>query len=193
MTLTELLVATVLVGVVMIGAVSMDYAVRRSKQTSGKSAFLMMQLSAAMTHLTRDAGMTSGDFTNVGISFDDTGGAPDIRNICFRYDDDATPGDLNDDAWNCFSIDAADNILYRCAAQAGVLNPTNGECTAGSRLMIAKLTTTDFFQIVNSTADLRYIQFNLTTQDNIGTPADPMTNPDYTLSNRVSPMAQGRR
>ncbi len=187
MSLTELIIASALVGIVMIGAISIDYALRTSRQNLSISGDLSNRLAAAMLSLTRDGMQTSGSGDNPGIVYDDAG---NVRNICFRHDV-SDPGLFTDDLWNCYSHDAT-NLLYRCENLNAAL-AADGECPDPRRQLIT-LTSNNFFDVTTTLAEgltrVESVKFLLTTRQNPAAAAQPLSNPEYSLESVIHPHGQ---
>ena len=204
-TLTELLIASIIVGIVMLGAVSIDYAVRRSQTNIIDASRIAMNLQAAMLQMTNDAMLTTGDASDQGIRFDDSGtGATDIQNICFRYDADNNPNSYTNDQWFCYSQGGRgqNNEIFRCTSlsdtSVGLTNPltTNEACTdtatrKGTSLFVAN--QKGFFVVDNDVGGgIAYIELNLETCADPSAAENFITNPCYKLSSRVNPPALSR-
>lgn len=195
MTLTELLVASILIGIILVGAVSIDYAIRRSRNTISASILIATQISAAMKQITRDAVLAVGDITDPGIVFDATG---DDTNICFRLDTPSTPGDYNDDTWTCYSQGDTNgthtlNEIYRCAGIANGSQLGNGDsCTpALNETFVLETRALGFFNIIL----MPEFKFNLRScaDNNIAIDEHPINNPCYELISQISPPGISRQ
>lgn len=180
MTLTELIVASVLMGIMMVGLVSVDLAVRNSRTAAVSDTSLAIQTQAAMLRITNDAMKAVGNSSDPGVS-----STPNF--LCFRQDTDNNPNTFSGDTWVCYDKDGDD--LDRCAPPAPqhCLDTTNGY------LNILLNKTVDFtynFYIDGGTKKL-YIDISMTNRFDPASAAHPVTNPDYTLSTHVSPPGHG--
>ena len=129
MTLTELIVASVIIGIVMVGIVSIDFALRRSHLGTSRNSLLSMQTSHMLLEISKDAQLATGDQTNPGIDIQPPLGPPPYT-LCIRRENPAapplTPADYSDDQWVCYSHDTVTNRLYKC------IDPNNPVvCTGG--------------------------------------------------------------
>lgn len=217
MTLTELLIASILVGIVMIGAVSVDYAIRRSQQNIAYSNYNAISLHTAMLRLTRDASKITGyhdDYNDAngsesGCTLDNS---DPIQNVCFRQNFNGNPNDdIAEDKWVCYAY-GADFKLYRCAGipdgdgHLGLTSPLGTDETCQSyantnpefiielrhRLyynFLAKKTT---LSVGGGRYLLKHIDFELETCGDPSASEDPIKNPCYFLDARVSPLGVSR-
>lgn len=207
MTLIELLVATTLVGIVMVGAVSVDFAIHSMRKTTADSSTVALQTSATMLDMTNNVAQAVGEALDVGIRIDPTLPATLKTWFCARQAMDNNPADayldndLNvytDDTWVCYwkpNVNTDPNI-YKCNRTAGngpgictTSDPIIGTaaCAAGCANYVFTYTLTNnpatrqFFFDVNLTNRAYPLQ-----QVN---PAQPMKNPEYQLYSRVTPKA----
>lgn len=196
MTLTELVIAAILIGFLLIGIVSIDYAIRNAKITASKEGLLVLSLQAAMVDITHAAMSISGEPpTDIGIV---KVGAPNtnLNGVCFRHDTDLTPGSYDNDEWTCYthghSLD-----LYKCT---GLKKPlTHQHCvTKRSKAtyfgQILELENSDFYDLVYDADNrLEYIEFTFTSVTDRAEPRnDPIRNPEHTIKTRVSPPSLSR-
>jgi type II secretory pathway pseudopilin PulG len=208
-TLLELLVASALVGIIMAGVVSVEFAIRRSRQTASVDMVLNAKIAAAMLQIARDAKEVTGDSSaqtpaSEGI-FEYISG--NTRAICFRYyDPDKTWTEaqkidhlyLYTDGyhpWTCYQHDAT-FLLRRCT---GILTATPAEppCTALNydpsfqfKLENAQYPNgTNFFSIVrNGTGRIDYIGVSLIAlADSSSATHNDLTNPRAELTSRINP------
>jgi prepilin-type N-terminal cleavage/methylation domain-containing protein len=189
MTLTELLVASILISIVMIGAVSIDYAIRRSRNSISSSTLMATQISAAMKQITRDAGLAVGDITNPGIVFDNT---LDDINICFRIDSPGTPGNYTDDTWTCYSQGDSspghtEKQIYRCAeiVNGNELGANQFCSSAVSETFVLETRALGFFNIPTM-PDIEFTLRRCADNDSAVT-EHPINNPCYELESQISP------
>ncbi len=172
LTLTELLVSTVLIGIVMVGVASFSMTIKNLQESSNQSGITMLQMISAMRYITRDASFAVGEEGDRGVWVDDVGVS---RGICFRHDTaSATPGDYTDDTWVCYVHDNT-NVILRCEGLAAPVNTC-----PGSTIEILTLNQSDFFEVVDD-ADgrLDYIEIIL----NAGT---------HNITTYVNPLSHGR-
>ena len=193
LTLTELLVASVLVGIVMLGAVSVDYAIRNSKLGSSRAEVLSKEVGATILNITRDAMLTAGDNSATtwqarGIYTYDVG--DNFKTICFRQDANSTPADYSDDPWACYSH-GNDLDIYRCTTAA---NPSFAgwlNCSTTGRKLLHVIQN-DFFTVVEVSNRIQSIDVSLSARADPNSPQNPITNPGYSLQSSISPPALSR-
>ncbi len=108
LTITELIIASLLVGIVMLGVLNADYAIRRMDNNSNTDTRLAIQMSALGETIRLDIKRVHGypGETTAGINVA-------ARTICFRYDT-TTPQIYTDDNWSCYTQPAADTRVFRC-------------------------------------------------------------------------------
>ncbi len=192
-TLLELILSSILVGVVILGVVSIDFAIRRNQQTTSRSSILAMQTSAVMLRITKEASLAIGYESNPGIAVN---ADPSIK-LCIRKEDNtpSTPGDYTDDTWFCFQYNAAAYNMIGCtvneADAKGSLNPCNSASAVIDNsvqdTMSGKMANASFNWVASAT-DF-YIGVSLTARHNPAAPRNPITNPQFILNTRVRPLS----
>ena len=199
MTLMELLVATALVGIVMVGTLSVDSAVHRIRKTTSDSGTVALQTSATMLRITTDVAQAVGDAQNPGILDCRVNNVnyPSCQSIltnptfCVRQD----ISDINvytDDKWVCYwkPLTTQDPQIYRCA---GLSNP--GECNTSNEVVgtvaCDNVTCSSAAAYVFSiTANPFSFNIDITNRSFPTQPYDinkPQQNPQYQLSSHISP------
>ena len=194
MSLTELIVASILIGIVMIGVISFTSSMKSVQGSASNSTIPSVKLASVMFEISKDASLVTGDQTDPGIDEDDTG---PVQHLCFRQDNDGagtanvTPDDYTDDAWVCYLMDAT-NTLHKCI-DASFSNCVDGSTPPQFPDLIT-LTQNYFFDIIDAGASARieHIHIELTTR-NVPTDAvHPINNPEFTLETNISPLSLGR-
>ena|SRR3989338_7008003 len=193
LTLTELLVSTILMGIVMTGVAAFSLFVKQARDSTGSGTVLAVQTATAMHYLVADANKAVGDSGDRGVV-----GSAMQESICFRHDTN-DPASYADDTWACYWYDAASDALWKCAdrdASAAVPPADFADCQAGTgeiKLVTLDPAATDYFEVVDD-ADGRfqYVDITLNTIADPGRLADTIANPTYQLFTRVSPPAHGR-
>lgn len=191
LTLTELLVSTILIGIVMTGVAAFSLFVKQARDSTGLGTILAVQTAAAMHYIAEDAAKAVGDSSNRGVVFS----AP---SICFRHDVN-DPASYADDLWQCYWYDAPSDALWKCGPRAGGLPVPPADFAAcdaaGSAFKLVTLNPalTDYFEVVDDAAGrFQYADITLNTIANPSQPASTLNNPTYQLFTRVSPPAHGR-
>ena len=110
LTLAELLVTTMIIGVVMIGMVSVDYAIRTDEQQQSRTSIATLRTQATIQDIVATATQASGDMITQCVQLANL--TTDTTNyICF-YRDFGTPSDFTDDSWQCYTRHT--NNLHKC-------------------------------------------------------------------------------
>ncbi|MBI5024070.1 MAG: prepilin-type N-terminal cleavage/methylation domain-containing protein [Candidatus Omnitrophica bacterium] len=194
LTLTELLVATILIGIVMTGVAAFSLFVKQARDSTGAGTILAVQTATAMHYLAEDANKAVGDNSNRGVAVDPA----DQLSICFRHDV-SDPASYADDTWACYWYDAATDGLWKCADRgAGApVPPANFTgCQTGTgevRLVTLDRAAANYFKVVDdANGRFNYVDITLNTIANPARAANTITNPTYQLFTRVSPPAHGR-
>ncbi len=115
-TLTELIMASVMLGVVMLGIISVDYASRKTQQTTSRDTLVSATTAATLLDITKTAEQTVGDTAiaaNIGVQ--SAGGG---STTCFRQDLNAfqnqTPNEYTNDSWICYTTSSTNNNIVKC-------------------------------------------------------------------------------
>lgn len=177
MTLMELIVASALMGIMMIGLVSVDLAVRNSRESSSADALVAMQTQAAMLRINNDAVKAVGNAPSPGVST--TSGA-----LCVRQDTDNDPNTFIGDTWVCYWRDSVTYNIHRCTA-------ASPQVCAGSDPQIGQAINFAYTFTLDSASKEIFIDFSITNRFKPTLAAHPVTNPDYTISTHVSPPGHG--
>ncbi|NTV28883.1 MAG: hypothetical protein HGA80_02260 [Candidatus Omnitrophica bacterium] len=146
-TLSELLIATLIVSIMVVGIGSTNFAVHRMDKDSHRSAALSIQMLSLAENFRKAAESATGDRNDPGVLINNTGTVANY--ICFRQDVQPpgvpTPADYSDDTWQCFTrlndSGAALGVnVWACqrAAAAGA-----GACTTAGRF-VGKLVSNVF-------------------------------------------------
>ena len=196
-TLTELLVASILIGIVMIGVASFSVSIQQLQNSTNRSTILAMKTTAAMNRLTRDAYLAVGDETNRGIV---NKLIPPRESVCFRHDTN-DPSSYADDTWTCYFFESAldKRRLSLCpvpTAEADVPPNNTGKCDGtGQRSLLLTLNPAqgNFHQIIeDSDGRLESIEITLSAIYDPTLAPHPITNPTYTATTQVSPPGHSR-
>lgn len=185
MTLAELLVAMVLMGIVMIGIVSVDFALRGMQKNISRDTFVNMRTSATMLDIAKNAAAMTGDQNNVG--FNNT--VP--NRYCFREDINSssvpnnTPHDYKDDRWICYQ-QSGTNIL-KCSGAA------LSNCGIGSFILGTAISgglNIQFIPDSIETVQNSSVTISITNRFNPTQAQSPVDNPEVTMTTKVSPGTQ---
>ncbi len=193
LSLTELLVSSVLIGIVMVGVAAFSLATKQTRDSTSRATVLSIQTAAALNFVKADAMKAVGDNVNRGVV---TGSQGTSRSICFRHDDN-DPTSYAGDTWQCYFSDSS--LLYRCTAPTAGVPPAPTDfalgCNQGTgAVFLVQLSQTDFTAVTDDAATGRfeYISIFLNTIYDPADAADPILNPTYSLSTRIKPPGHGR-
>ncbi len=182
-TLTELLIATMIFSIVMLGAFSVDFALRQSQQSTSRNALVAMRTAATMLHIVKNAQLATGNRNNLGILVN-----PFPNTVCMRRDNELnpTPDNFSDDIWTCYT--QINNDIRTCQ-RLGNLPPN--PCNNLDALIGTVITnpTNGFnysFQADPNNRNL-YLDITLVNRFDLAANEDPITNANYTLISHVSP------
>ena len=180
LSLIELIIASVMVGICLLGILGVDFAIRGSRQSAASDARLAMQTWATVTHITSNAKQAVGNATDMGIKADE------LNNyLCVRHNQTQDP---SNDIWVCYSKFA--NQIHTCErAAVGPCNVSD-ESIGTYATKDACVTDCDLFTyniVADSINQRLYLELSLTNRPDPTAPSDPTHNPDYTVQTRVSP------
>lgn len=199
LTLTELLVASIMIGIVILGVVSFNFTVGSIERTTNRSTIIKTRAASAMLQMKRDVQLAVGDVRNPGIiSFEPNA---NDRAICFRHDG-GDPSTYGDDVWACY-YHGGSNGLWLCPDKAAQpTDYTEASCASSAALPFHfKLTDGEFYEILSTTDSenldhIDYVKIMLNTAYDPSTfvscDTDPLKNPCYSLTTQISPVGHGR-
>lgn len=192
LSLTELLIASVIIGVIMTGVAVFTISVRQLQASNQTTMYTNIKVTALMKAMKTDAELAIGDPTDSGIR---TNTAGSTRSICFRHDVSNTPDIYANDIWVCWYHHASSPGLRRCFnVPVGNVPPTTAAMcdSAVSEQDYFELTNINFFNLVmDGSGRLKYLTLSLTAHDT-NTAYDALKNPDITMMTNVSPPMMAR-
>jgi len=192
LSLTELLIASAIIGIIMSGVAVFTISVKQLQTTSQTTSYTNLKLTALMKTIRTDAELTIGDPTNSGIR---TNTAGSTRSICFRHDQQNTPQSYADDIWVCWYHHNSAPGIRRCynTPAANVPPTTTAMCdSAASERDYFELANINFFELMTDTdGRLNYITISLSAHDT-NMAYDALKNPNITLVTNISPHMQAR-
>jgi len=183
LTLTELIVATLVIGVVMLGVASVDIALRQTHKGASQKSLAVMQNSMMMLRISKDAQIATGDGTNFGIVTN----SPTDDIVWIRKENPANPAPdpstYADDIWVSYTFDPATFTLYHCTV------PSSGTpCTVADEA-VGQLASFNATVALDEATQALYLQITLVNRLDPTTAADSFDNPEYTLTSRIYPMS----
>lgn len=183
MTLTELLIASALIGVVITGALSADVAIRTWQKRIEQRTMVQMDLMRAMEEITKNGrssvgnGISQPQFMNkdaaisYGTSF-----------LCFRQDPD--PNVPDDDYLIVYMRTPNGCGGLPCLYIRHLYNDDSFPIIKHPFFM---QTTDTFFSVNLNNGKLTSISVTLTTRPNPAKEEHPLTNPTYSLTTHFLP------
>jgi len=200
LTLTELLVSCVLMGVVMVGIAGYSATVKRMYDTTDKQTILAMQAASAVASVERNASMSFGfqDTTNPNFSYVQNLANP-ISYWSFRADPNNTPTIYTDDVWSItykWNAGANQYDLYTCFQQEGVgpglgSTPDVAQAPCGVnriRMLGNSVQAFSINRVIDpspSALDM-YVEVTLTASTDPASFADdPLDDPAFTITTRI--------
>ncbi len=188
MTLTELMIASALVGIVTLGLVAAEFTVRNSRQSSARENQVSAQLQSAMLQLSRDVSLLVGDASDTGIVINTSG---NDQTICFR-EAAGDPNLYSDDLWNCWWYKDSTKELTSCRQLAGP-PPTTCLGQANKKMWIKITNGSTFYSLVPSATQIDYILLDLATRyDATSADTSEISNPGYQIQSKINPPGLSR-
>jgi len=195
LTLTELLVASTLMGIVMIGVASYSLNTKQLHSSGGMANILAIRMTAIMKMIEEDAIMAIGDTTaysgssGSGIRTRPPGGGS-RRKICFRHDVNKTPDRYNDDEWMCYCIRRTGPPILRQWPDG---QPNGNSCPDNNDTrQLITLNDRDFFNVVPNHDSPEYVDITLDACYDPTVACHPIDNPQKIITTRVVPASHSQ-
>lgn len=203
LTLTELLVASFLMSIIMLGIVSFNFAIKEIQEVTNKSSLISVDVMLAMNYLNEDAqkAVGNGDIDpdldqGSGVRYTEQG---TMESICFRLDTNGSgvpnnsPPDYSDDTWVCYYVNSNENedkMLYRCydmVKDVSYIPPTDlTDCEQSSDVKpLVNLTSNNFFTRLPISGSIERISFYVEGVYDPTKAIDPIENPSSALYSSV--------
>ena len=196
----ELIVTTIIIGIMMVGIAAVDVALRQTERGTSANSIVVMRTSAIMLHISKSVEVATGDGRT------DAGGTPINLGIIFSTVDanrpslwvrrenpanpNPDPNTYDDDVWVGYTLKIADNTLYYCVTpddpSPGPTPSTPCDGVAG-RLNLGALTGFTASLITDSATQTFYLETTLTNRLDPNAAADTFDNPEHILTSRISP------
>lgn len=201
MTLMELLVTSVAVGIVTMGLIAAEQSTRLSRISSARDTQLSAYLQSMMLAMRRDASLTYGDYSDTGI-FQNFDGGGKLNAICFRRIDPANVNSYTGGFWFCWTLKASK--IYSCSPVAADTTTTDCSSAANQQTwdftpfsslglsVVDKNDTTISSAGRLSGISVGGIKINLYSAFDSTQAAHPIQNPDYSLQTTVDPVGLSR-
>ncbi len=171
LTFTELLAASIITGIVIIGVASMDISLRNAFEGTSKGSIVATRVSTLMHNISRHILEASGNPTSPGAVV-----AASPGRLWFRRDVAQTPSNYSDDSWHIYEHDPALFLVKYCTATSSSTN-CNAEIQRFKNITAFEATLQN-----NPATNLFSVKVKLVGRFNTGQPADDLTNPEYTLT-----------
>ncbi|MDP8266694.1 MAG: prepilin-type N-terminal cleavage/methylation domain-containing protein [Candidatus Aceula meridiana] len=174
LTLTELVVATILMGVIMLGVASIDIGIRNAFEGTTENIAVTSEVSSIMHHISTNANQATGW---AGVTSDpDAAGfvLSGASKLSIRVDDSnpPTPDDLTKDNWHIYDAAIAANSITYC------VRPTsNGVCLITDQHLGNGRILTFTPQLL----DTQTLVVTISGRFDPSEPGDAITNPGYVL------------
>ena len=180
-TLTELLVASILIGIVMVGVIAVSFAIKKMQETTNKSALLAMRATAVITHMTKNVALAVGYQDDPGIVVGE-------RWVSIRQEQGES-GNFTDDLWVIYYYSA--HNLYFCTQtvdEGGSVPDSGGNCPESpSKLLSANVLKAKFTLFNDPEQYQFYLAVELKTIYDSGQGEDLVNNPTFNVESRMSP------
>lgn len=200
LTLTELLISSVIVGIIMLGVVSLDSVIGKKRQIATADNLLALNTRVTVNHMLKNALQAVGYGTQEyqGILIGDQVGDQGINGpgtFCVNQDIKPlstevnwTPLDHSDDRWVCYTLNPTDHKIYFCEKANDVAASYRGagRCSSGE-IVGQAVSWAPKFEVDNSEGGVKLVfSISLTTRFN---PAKPKSNsnPEHTVTISSSP------
>ena len=207
LTLTELLVSSMLMGIVMVGAAGYGATIKRMYDTNDKQTILAMQAAAAMAYIERTIVTTTGYqdlVTGSTFSYNSSAAAPRAY-WSFRTDPLITPDTWTDDVWSIIykptAGDPEQYDIYACTQPLGVgpgLGPvpdvTSAPCGANRKRLIAnRVQTFNIIGVLNTSPSVldQHLEVSIKvsydpSNEGVVGADDPFDDPAFSIRTRIN-------
>ncbi len=188
LTLTELIVAVILVGIVMLAVAAMDVAMRQVHQTSSKDAQVKMKVSSALLHLANNVTVATGMSQDPGIVIEPimTGNSHRV----YIRKDGGDPATYDDDQWIHYDVieyvtpeDGVD-VIFCPQSEDPDLDPT---CFA-PEITLANVSSMFTELAQYGVSGGFHVKVSIESRYDNSLPYDPLDNPQYRLDSKIIPL-----
>lgn len=190
-TLTELLVAGILIGIVMVGVIAVSFAIKKMQETTNKSALLAMRATAVVTHMTKNVAMAVGYKDDPGIVVDEDSSK---QWVSIRQESGTDVSRFNDDNWFIYYTDIdpglGDHRLYWCVQDDGDGSEpdTGGGCAKSSSKVISQDLVGAHFELFSDSDNFAFfLRVELNARYDPTQDEDAVNNPGFKVNSQMSP------
>ncbi len=178
--------AGILIGIVMIGVISVSFAIKKMQDTTNKAALLAMRATSVVTHMTKNVAMAVGYQDDPGIIV----GASSIKQwVSIRQEYGGDLGSFADDLWVIYHYGKPN--LYFCTQtveDGGGVPNFSGNCSEDqSEFMSANVLNAEFTLYNDSEKYEFYLEIKLKTIYDPQQQEHPVDNPSFNVDSRMSP------
>ncbi len=181
LTLTELIAATIVFGVVIAGVTSLDFALSQTRKGTSQSTIVTTQTSAIMLRMSKEVELATGNRADPGI-------VVDANDIWIRHESpaNATPNPTSyaDDIWVGFTYDSGSHNIYYCATASGMPCPNGSEIIGTVAAFAPTLINDEALGNQNF-----YLEVTLVNRFDPTAAANTFDNPECTLTSRIHPIS----
>lgn len=171
LTFVELLTASIVTGVVMLGVASMDISLRNAYEGTSKGTMVASKAAALMHHVSRRILEASGSPTDPGVVI-----ASSPSRLYIRSDTPQTPSKYTDDVWHVYQYNSGTKTLSYCTTTNAT---TNCQATVQSFPNIVLFEPT----LLNNSATYQFaISVKITSLYDSSQAVDTLRNPEYTVT-----------
>jgi len=214
LSLIELLAASILIGIVMVGVVSFSFSVKSQQDSTKKAANIVTDVTSAINYMKADAKKAIGDAIAPGIWCHADSGSPanndqcnrsgsDEFYLCFRIpDNNITPTITNysDDTWSCYYQDMNDNnTIWKCTdpistAGAPDFVPSNYTNCSGDidNIQLIKTINEDFAKIIYRSGSILYVEVTIDGISDTTQALHPIKNPGHSVTAYLNPKSHSK-
>lgn len=179
LTLTELLVATVIMGIIISGVASVDIGIRKAFRGTTENAIVSSEVSAIMHHIATRISQATGWIDNPGILIDNS--VAEEQRLYIRIDELQTPENYDDHSWVCYDFRQAHRGVMFCPCAPGA------SCDPATSQWLQRGRITQFNPsgpIFDFDASLYHVEITLQGVFNPSEEENPVSNPEFTLTSR---------
>lgn len=175
LTFTELLAASIITGVVMVGVASMDISLRNAFEGTSKGSIVTSRASVAMHNISRHILEAAGSSSSPGAT-----AAISPGRLWIRKDSNLTPSNYSDDTWYIYQHDPINFTLRYC---------TTSNSSSSCVTELQKFNNIVGFEPTlqnNSSTNVFSVKIKITGRFDASQPADPMQNPESIITSVFS-------
>ncbi|MCM8823133.1 MAG: hypothetical protein NC822_00455 [Candidatus Omnitrophica bacterium] len=177
LSLIELILSMALLGAIILGAVSFDYASHYFLQSSERASLILNELNFILEHIHKNASRATGDFFNPGII------SNGINLLLIRLDlnNPSTPFTYNDDIWVRYRINPIQANQFQFCANVNI----DGSCNIPEEIISQRVVAPPIFRSPGGIVNAVNIS-NLTIRYDPGVSVEPRKNPEISIRSPIT-------